>query len=145
MEVRRANTGDMAQLMDFLEKYHYDSNLADVPLDRTSLVKVLEYYIGSKDSIALVSVQDDELKGVLLGSLEPFFFNRKKSYATDLLFISDGGGPALWRKFVEWAKFRGAVRVMMGISSGNNRAGALLEHLGMKHTGGMYVLRCESS
>lgn len=141
MLVREAQYTDIKNILDFLESYHKDSNLADIPFDRQSVLKVAEYVMGAKDAIALVAYNDDALVGVLFGTLEPFFFNKKRSYATDILFIGHGAGVPMWRKFKEWAFFHGAERLMMGVSSGDQRAGQLLEALGMNNTGGMYVLR----
>lgn len=145
MNVREATFEDMGNILDFLEKYHETSNLSDIPFDRRSCAKIVEYAIAAKDTIALVA-EELSITGILLGTLEPFFFNRKKSYATDILFIStSGGGPQMWRRFKEWAFYHGAERLMMGVSSGDARADQLLEALGMTNTGGMYVLRRKSS
>jgi hypothetical protein len=141
MDVRRANTGDMKIILDFMEEYHKESNLKDIPFDRPSAVKIVEYFIGTTSCNPLIALDNDKMVGLLFGSLEPFFFNRKKSYATDLMFISNGAGVQLWKRFKEWALHAGAERIMMGVSSENERADQLLEALGMKQTGGMYVLR----
>ena len=141
MEVRRATLDDLAGIIEFLEDYHTTSNLSDVPIHRPSLSKVLEYVIRSKDTLALVAYNDEKVIGTLAGTIEPFFFNAKKSYATDMFFISRGAGPQLWKEFKEWAFYTGADRILMGVSSGDARAGHLLEVLGMEKTGGMYVLR----
>jgi hypothetical protein len=127
--------------MQYMEDYHKKSNLVDIPFDRKSMIKVLEYFMAAKDSIALVAFDGENVHGVLLGSIEPFFFNKKYSYATDLLFFATGGGVNLWKTFVSWAEGAGVARIMMGVSSGDQRACHLLESLGMENTGGMYVLR----
>ena len=141
LTVREATVGDMRDVLEYMEDYHRDSNLQDIPFKRTSALKIVEYLIAAKDSVALVAYEEGKLRGILLGTLEPFFFNQDCSYATDIMFISDGAGPQLWKRFVEWAQFFGVKRIMMGVSSGNARAGQLLEALGMTNTGGMYVLR----
>lgn len=145
MEVRRATNADMKEMVDYLEEYHKTSNVSDIPFNRTSLVKVLDYYIVAGDSIGLIAKENDTILGLLFGSLEPFFFNSKKSYATDLLYIANGAGPQLWKAFKKWAFGVGADRIIMGVSSGDDRACHLLEIMGMESTGGMYVLRQESS
>lgn len=145
MEVRRARHEDIGKILDYMEEYHKDSNLSDVPFDRASCYKIVEHYIQHRDSYPLVAIDGESIGGVLFGSLEPFFFNKKKSYATDLMFFSKGHGPQLWKKFKEWAFTMGADRIIMGVSSGDERAGQLLEALGMNQTGGMYVLCKESS
>ena len=141
-QIREATVNDMKELLDFMTKYHEKSNMGDVPIDRPSLVKLVEYYIAARDSLALAAFdQDGTVHGVLFGSLEPFFFNPKKFYGTDLFFFAKGSGPALWKRFIAWAFGAGADRVIMGVSSGDERADQLLEVLGMNKTGGMYELR----
>lgn len=144
MRVRRATLSDMGSIVDYIEEYQRKSIMSDIPFERKDFVKVAEYYLLSNDCIALIA-EDNEVRGVLLGGLEPYFFNSKRNYATDLLFVATGGGPQLWKKFRDWAFEVGATRIIMGISSGDPRAGQLLESLGMESTGGMYVLCKESS
>lgn len=141
MGVRRATSNDMKAILDYIAEYHKTSNLSDIPIDKPSLVKIVEYYSRAGDSCALVAWEEDKIVGLLFGSLEPFFFNPKKSYASDLLFFANGGGPQLWKAFKKWAFDMGADRILMGVSSGDDRACHLLEVLGMESTGGMYVLR----
>ena len=146
MTVRRANLGDMKEVLDYMTDYHKTSNMSDIKFERTSALKIVEYYIMAKDTCPLIA-HDDEGKviGLLFGGLEPYFFNKKACYATDIFFFSRGEGPTLWKRFRDWAFNSGADRIIMGVSSGDNRAGQLLEALGMNSTGGMYVLRQESS
>ena len=141
MSIRRAAIGDLGGVIEYMEAYHKSSNINDIPFDKQSAFKVVEYYILGKDTCPLISIEDDEINGVLFGSLEPFFFNKKRNYATDLFFFSTGSGVNLWREFKKWAFGVGAERIIMGVSSGDARAGQLLEALGMESTGGMYVLR----
>lgn len=140
MEIRRARHEDIRLILDYMEDYHRKSNLSEIKFDRDSARKIVQYYIEHRDSYPLIATDGEKLGGLLFGSLEPFFFNRKKSYATDLMFFSEGYGPKLWKKFRDWAWEVGAERIIMGVSSGDERAGQLLEALGMNKTGGMYVL-----
>lgn len=141
MEARRATIKDMSGILDLMEEYHKDSNLNDIPFDRPSAVQIIEAFIGSRSTNPLVAVNDKgEIRGLLFGTLEPYFFNKNRSYATDLMFIAEAGGPQLWRAFRDWAFGAGATRIIMGVSSGDPRASQLLEALGMNNTGGMYVL-----
>jgi len=145
MEIRRAGLNDIKAIIDYMVEYHEESNMSDVPFNRLSSVKVVEHYIAHKDCNPLIATDGDTIHGVLFGSLEPYFFNSSRNYASDLMFFSKGYGPQLWRKFKDWAFLMGADRIIMGVSSGDERAGQLLEALGMNSTGGMYVLHQESS
>lgn len=142
MTVRRAQTSDIPAILDFMEDYHRDSNLADIAFDRKTSFKTVDYYIQHKTYMPLIALgEDGAVVGLLFGSLEPFFFNAKRTYATDLMFISRGHGEHLWRQFRDWAFSSGADRLLMGVSSGEERSSRLLEALGMTRVGGMYVLR----
>lgn len=137
--VRVATFGDVASIVDFLEDYHNDSNLSDIPFDRTSTRQAVEYHIGMKKHCAYV-YSTDKVEGVILGSIEPFLFNKKRNWATDLLFVADKGGAQLLKRFHAWAKAYKVDRIIQGISSGNPRAEELYKLVGMEHVGGMYVI-----
>lgn len=145
MELKRAGIGDIPAILNYMEDYHRDSNLKDVPFDRPSSSKIVEHYIKHRDCLPLIVKEGEEVQGLLFGSLEPFFFNSKKMYGTDLMFFAKGHGASLWKRFRSWAFAQGADRIIMGVSSGSSHADNLLEVLGMTKTGGMYVLRKESS
>jgi len=145
MELRRATYEDTKDILAYMEAYHKDSNMSAIPYDKLSCAQIVDHYIGHRDCYPLIAKEGDSIIGLLFGSLEPYFFNKKYMYATDLMFFSRGAGPQLWRKYKEWAFSMGADRIIMGVSSGDERVGSLLEALGMKSTGGMYVLHQESS
>ena len=145
MEVRQAGISDIPSILSYMEDYHRDSNLADVPFCKTSSAKIVDHYIRHRDCCAYIAIEGSEVSGLLFGSLEPYFFNSKKYYATDLMFFAKGHGATLWKKFKTWAFASRADRIIMGVSSGNEHADHLLEVLGMTKTGGMYVIRKESS
>lgn len=141
MEVRRAQHTDVRQILDLLQEYHATSNVKNVKFVRQDCAKVVDAYMGSRDCFTEVCVDDDgRLLGLLFGSLQPHFINRRASWATDLFFIANGGGNILLRRFKEWAANSGAERIIMGVSSGDSRADALIELSGFERTGGMYVL-----
>lgn len=143
--IQRGRLDNLQKIVDYVEEYHKDSNMSDIPFSRLHTSQIVEYYITHRDTLPLVAWHEEEIVGILFGGLEPYFFNAKYSYGTDLMFFSKGAGPQLWKKFREWAFSNGADRIIMGVSSGDERAGQLLEALGMSATGGMYVLCQESS
>lgn len=145
MQIRRGKLEDMGRILTYMSDYHKNSNLSRVPFDRKSASQIVEYYIMSKDTLPLIAIEEDKMIGLLFGSLEPFFFNQKKNYATDLMFFSKGAGTQLWKTFKDWAFSMGADRIIMGVSSGDERADQLLGALGMSAIGGMYEFRQESS
>lgn len=141
MEIRRATHDDTGIIINYMSEYHKLSNMSDIPFERVSAVKIVSHYIDTRDSYPLIATDGVSIHGVLFGSLEPYFFNSNRMYGTDLMFFSTGYGPQLWRKFKQWAFAMGADRIIMAVSSGDERADQLLQVLGMETTGGMYVLR----
>lgn len=146
MAVRRAGYEDTQEIVSFMQEYHAESNLADIPFVRKDAAAVCAYFMVHKSCCPLVAHNDrGELTGILFASLEPYFFNSKYKYATDLQFISKGAGMQLLAEFRRWAKSVGAERIIVGVSSGDSRADAFLELSGSEKIGNMYVLRIESS
>jgi hypothetical protein len=146
MNVRRARYDDMPAMLDYMKEYHKTSNLSNIPFIRADAAKILDYCIGHKECQPLIAVDDEgTLHGILCGMLEPYFFNKKMYYATDLQFMSKGAGMQLLAEFKRWANSMGAETIMMAVSSGDARADAFLELSGLEQAGNMYVLHLKSS
>ena len=144
--IRLATYNDTKQLTDFVAKFHLEqSDLSDIPFDRASMVSYIDYHIGTSKHTVYVNDVDDEIVGFILGGLEPFPHNKKVLWASDGMFIADKGGASLLKRFHAWAFAMGAKRIFQGVSTGDNRADALYDAIGMSRTGGMYVIRKESS
>ena len=144
--IRNAQYTDTKELVEFIEKFHREkSDLADVPFDRGSMVSYIDYHIGTPKHVVYVYEHNNEITGFILGGLEPFPHNKKLLWASDGMFISDRGGVALLKRFHAWAFANKAKRIFQGVSTGDGRADALYEAVGMKRTGGMYVVCQEGS
>lgn len=139
MPTRVANTNDIGNIVDFLEEYHLlESNLQDIIFDRASMTQALNYYIGMPKHICFVYTDNDEVTGVLCGSIEPFMFNKKRNWATDLLNVAHKGGPWLLKRFFSWAEMHNVDRIFMGVSTGQSRSDELYKAMGLQPLGGMY-------
>ncbi len=144
MSIRTATTNDTQKIVDFLQKYHEErSNLSDIPFDRRTMCNAIDYYIGMPKHTVFVYTDGDAITGVLAGSIEPFMFNDKRKWATDLLNVADKGGVWLLKKFIEWAKMYKVDRIFMGISTGIGRTEGLYEAVGMERVGGFYMMKFE--
>lgn len=140
MSTRVATHNDTQKIVDFLQKYHEDgSNLSDIPFDRGTMSKAVDYYIGMPKHVVFVYESGGAITGCLAGSVEPFMFNEKRKWATDLFNIADKGGVWLLKRFIEWAKMHKVDRVFMGVSTGNQRSEGLYEAVGLDRVGGFYV------
>lgn len=140
--VRRAAHSDLTAILDFLEDYHTTkSNLSDIPFVRQDMSACLGYHIGMpKHVVFLYFDEAEQLRGVLMASIEPFVFNAKQKWASDTIFIATAGGAWLLKKFISWAKLYGVSRIIMGVSSGDTRCDELYNTLGLIKVGGMYSL-----
>ena len=94
---------------------------------------------------ALCAYDDENLVGMIMGYLTPYYFGND-ILATDHLWYVDPEyrgtrvGLKLLKDFRSWAIKSGAKEVCIGISTGTDvdRTGALLERLGFNHVGGTY-------
>lgn len=146
MKVRRAQYDDIPVMLAYMIDYHETSNLSHITFVRQDAAKVLDYWVGHRECHPLVAFDDGgKLIGILCAMLEPYFFNKKHFYATDLQFISKGAGMQLLAEFKRWAKIMGAESIVMAVSSGDARADTFLELSGLEKTGNMYVLRLKST
>jgi len=146
MTTRTATCNDTKKIVDFLKEYHEnESNLSDIPFDRGTMTKVIDYYIGMPKHVILVYDKAGDITGVLAGSIEPFMFNEKRKWSTDLLNVSHSGGIWLLKRFIEWSKMHKVDRIFMGISTGMARSEALYEAVGLTRVGGFYVLNCSEN
>jgi hypothetical protein len=116
--------------------------MSTVPFKRQHMAQTFDYYARAREGLVLVADSGDKIDGVLIATCEPYFFNAKKQFATDIMFVSSGHGVKMLRMFKEWAKAMGADRIIMGVSSEDPRADAFLEVSGFNTTGAMYVFRC---
>lgn len=138
---RVATHNDTQRIVDFLKKYHEEgSNLADIPFDRLSMSQCIDYYVGTARHVCFIYEKEKQITGVLMASVEPFMFNKKRKWATDLLNVADEGGAWLVKRFIAWAEMMKVDRIIMGVSTGDERTDGLYKAMGMLPTGGMYLL-----
>lgn len=138
---RVATHADTKKIVSFLKNYHEtDSNLSDIPFDRFSMMQCVDYYIGMAKHVCFVYEKDNEITGVLMGSVEPFMFNKKRSWATDILNVAIQGGGWLMKRWISWCKMQKVDRIVMGVSTGDERTDNLYRVMGLERTGGMYML-----
>ena len=137
---RKATHNDTKNIVDFLQRYHEDgSNLSDIPFDRGTMARAIDHYIAYPKHVVFIHEKDGEIKGVLAASVEPFMFNAKRKWATDLLNVAEEGGLWLIKKFLKWAELYKVDRVFMGISTGIERSERLYEAVGLERVGGFYM------
>ena len=150
MEIRSANANDLDACVGLAVEFHEVSVFRDMPLDR---LKIYERWIAVLRSLdqaacAFVAEVENEVAGVLFGSMAPYWF-ADGMYAQDLGFFVRRGevrspvALGLLRAYVEWAQERGAreARVERYAGVELSDAGDLLRGLGFVELGSFHSIR----
>jgi GNAT superfamily N-acetyltransferase len=139
------NLGDVIRLgLQMHEEGAYSSVEFDVEMTAHC---ILEMVVKSPNGFGLIGYDGDKPVAMLAGGMSNYFFSRKLKAYDHVWFVTPehrGKRTAviLLKKFLEWAKERGASEVFMGVTTNiaPEKTGRLLEKLGFKHVGGNYRL-----
>lgn len=147
--IRLGDIPDMDAITELGEELLSQSVYADCAMDRQKFRTLVAGMMGSKHTVVLLVVDDnDKPQGFLLGLIDDLFWSRKR-YATDLAFYIRKGyrhlAPRVIKRFMAWAKKKPRVaHISMGIASGMgdlDRVGKMYESLNMSRVGGIYYKR----
>lgn len=136
--------GDILKLCLTMQK---EGDWAAVPFDiETTATSVLSYVINNDNGFGVLAYTDEgQAVGMLAGSVTPYVFSKGRvasDFAWFVLPEHRGSRTALrmLSMFTDWAKEKGALELIMGISSNvePERTGKLLEKRGFRHVGGNY-------
>ena len=83
------------------------------------------------------SYKGKAIGGFLIGAVLDWPYLEGK-YVTDLLFLADSDGKALYNALVQWGTAHGATSIQMGVSSGLPQAGKFYESMGLQNVGGIF-------
>ena len=128
---------NIPKLIDYARRWHAKSVLAGIPIDVGRASALLRGSFMSPDGAVWASYKDGKVRGLLIGAVLdwPYLEGR---YVTDLVFIADTDGKALYKALVQWGAAHGATSIQMGVSSGLPQAGKFYETMGLKNVGGIY-------
>ena len=143
---REARTEDLGSVIELILLAHCETDYRLFALDAGDVDAFVSTLLEFEDGYVGVAERDGELVGVLMGLAQKWWFG-PDVVAFDVLFyvVPEARSGVLVKrmleKFESWAKDRGAVRVVVGISSGVavDRKDRLLGHLGFKAIGGLYA------
>lgn len=139
----------MAPLMKLMLELHAQTHYARIKQSNQMVLQVVAQLSATPNGFVRVAEHDGELTGVLLGTIETYWWADQKSgarVATDLLFYSKrvGDGAKMMREMIDWAFSRPrVVKVETAISSGmieGERADRFYERLGFQKRGSLYVM-----
>jgi len=108
---------------------------------------VFEMVIKSPDGFGLIAYAGETPVAMLAGGISTYFFSRKRKAFDHVWFVipehrGKRTAVLLLRRFLEWARERGASEVFMGITTDiePEKTGRLFEKLGFRPVGGNYRL-----
>lgn len=145
--IREATTADIDAVLKLGIECHAHSVSRRVPVDQVQSRRTIAQFIQSPARFSMVKEVNGEVLGVLLGGLEPIWFNAAFKEGSDLLFYvrqdprSVGAGRLLLKRFMQWGLARNAARFVMAVSVGGigaRRTGKLYEKEGFIQIGGLY-------
>lgn len=148
MDIRRFEQGDMTSVMNLAYDMYLESNYTIMNFDRQKVSDLFKLTITDNSFLCLVAQHGNNIIGVLLGKLFPYFFTNDLMATDIIVYVSKrhrGGitGTRFIRLFENWSKDKGAKCVNLGITAGiaNDKAERLYKGLGFKSIG--VVLRKE--
>lgn len=111
--------------------------------DELTIRKRIAQAVSAPQVFCMVSEKKGEVVGVLAGSIETLFFSKEK-IASDIMYFCESGGDGkeLLREFRDWAISKGVAMAGITVSFGGDdidRTGALIESVGFKRAGGVYL------
>ena len=144
--IRKATAHDVPALIAIGKEMHAESWYAYLDFDADKLATVLLRLIDT--GFLEVSERDGEIDGGMAGIISEMWFCRELIASDLALFVRPGkrgsiAAARLVERFVGWARWKGAVEVNLGISTGvrKEETGRLYEAFGCTHVGGIYKLR----
>lgn len=131
------------------QRMHAESSYSFLPFSLAKARRFLKDAISnSATSCALVAQQDDEVIGMLVGSLEEYLFCYSKAAVDHVLYVDSahrrsGAGAMLIRAFQSWARAQGAQELCLGVSAEIAKAcpDRLYVQHGFRRVGAIYKQR----
>jgi GNAT superfamily N-acetyltransferase len=123
--LRSATLLDMPRLLELARAMHAESRFSRLALNEEKTESLLAYLVQDSSGFVMVGEVDGLVVGAFAGSCQPHFFSDELVACDLALFVEPGrrGGvlaARLVQAFVGWAKFKGAVLIQAGISTGVN-------------------------
>lgn len=138
--IREATIRDIPAIVGLTEEAWSKTPYAHIPTSPAQIMRSAQQQIADKHSLVLVSDKPGMITGILSAQVSPMMGTNVLGASDNLFYCKSGEGAALIRRYVEWARGRGAVVVGMTVSSGSRRAGELIARAGFDWVGGNYYL-----
>lgn len=136
--IRLANHTDLPRLVELARSEHGGSPWAGIPFDAAQTGATMSSFVTGFGRTLLCSEG-----GYLLGFVQPLGFSKKLVALEYAWFATDGSGLALLRRFQEWARSMGAIRVIAHDYAGDGRLSKVLCRHGWESVGEALSLSIE--
>lgn len=151
MKLRFATQADVPRLVEVGRAAHAESRFASMPYDTEKLLASLGGLVDlqrhGNHFFLLAESRESHVIGMLIGSIEEYFFTHAKCANSILLWVSPKyrGSAAALRligAFRDWGLKQGALEVCINVASGVTigRTDRFLRRLGFLQTGGNYAM-----
>ena len=146
MEWRFAEPKDFEWIQKFSREHHEESDWSEVEYDKEKCDKYIRAATNDPNYFGIIAEKDEERIGFMSGRLLEYYFSRE-IYARqiDLYVIPTHrtvmAGIFMMRKFIEWAKMKGALEVYFEPRLSDNeikKFDAMARRLGMEHFANAY-------
>ena len=146
--IRPATESDNQTIARLARYAHKESRGAGRTFDPDRYAELRRIVLANRQNmIVLVAEHEGKLLGFLRGQVGEFLFSRDVCATVITLFMRPevrGGMTAarLLRSFAAWARNRGAIEVLVSVTSGVDigRSDAFFQRLGLRQAGGNYAL-----
>lgn len=137
---------DIPPMIELGAEMHAEGAFGELDYCRDKCRRFGQRYINSPQThFALCAYQDDELVGMIMGSITPYYFGNDTIASDQLWYVKQGRrgsmlGVKLLKAFRSWARENNASEVCVGVSTAVDldRTHKLLSRLGFTHVGGTF-------
>lgn len=119
---------------------------ADAEIHKPTVFAVMRAFVHSRDKLFIVSEHEEQLRGFLMASIEPFWWadpKRGRRYVTDWAFYSEirGDGVLMLKAMQEWAWMQPRVievACATNVPKGRRVVERMFDQAGFEHVGGRF-------
>ena len=143
---RDATAEDKEVFIDIAQQFAAESPMyRTIPFDREYYGNFLDTVFNSKQHVAVVCEKDGVIAGAIMGMVYGHLYSPVLQ-ASDLGFYvkpefrGTRAAPLLEHSYRMWAAMRGAKKISLGDTTGNEKVQALYERLGYTYVGSNYAM-----
>ncbi len=149
MNIRRAKSDDIGELVEMSRRMHEESAYSFLPFDPEKVRRLMAQVVADPEGwCGLVAEEGGRAVGMFGGYMAEYFFCDERLACDMVLFVEperrgSSAAARLVRAFRDWAAERGAREICLAVTAGVNaeRVGLFYERFGLARVGGVYKQR----